>query len=80
MRRTTATRSSTWHGVDVNIAMRRIPGLTLQGGTSTGRTVQDDCELKAKVPEPGESRATSGLITTANVTALEVPATRRPTG
>ena len=60
-----------WHGVDVNIAMRRIPGLTLQGGTSTGRTVQDDCELQAKVPEPGESRATSGLITTANVTALE---------
>jgi len=60
-----------WHGFDVNLAMRRIPGLTLQGGTSTGRTVQDDCELRAKVPEPAESRATSGLITTANVTALE---------
>lgn len=60
-----------WHGVDVNIAMRYIQGLTLQGGTSTGRTVQDDCELRAKVPEPAESRATSGLITTANVTALQ---------
>ena len=60
-----------WHGADVNIAMRFIQGLVIQGGTSTGRTVQDDCELKAKVPEPGESRATSGLITTANVTALE---------
>ena len=41
-----------WHGVDVSVAMRLIPGLMLQGGTSTGRTVTDDCELKAKVPEP----------------------------
>jgi hypothetical protein len=53
------------------MAMRFIEGLVVQGGTSTGRTIQDDCEVKAKVPEPGESRATSGLITTANVTALE---------
>jgi Carboxypeptidase regulatory-like domain len=60
-----------WHGVDVNMAMRFVEGLVIQGGTSTGRTVQDDCELKAKVPEPGESRATSGLITVANVQALE---------
>jgi hypothetical protein len=60
-----------WHGVDVNMAMRFIDGLVIQGGTSTGRTIQDDCEIKAKVPEPGESRATSGLITVANVSALE---------
>ena len=60
-----------WHGVDVNLAMRFIEGLTIQGGTSTGRTVTDDCDLRAKVPEPAESRATSGLITTANVVAQQ---------
>jgi len=60
-----------WHGADVNIAMRLIQGLVIQGGTSTGRTVQDDCDLKAKIPEPSENRATSGLITLGNVTALE---------
>lgn len=64
-------RTEYWHGADVNVAMRFIPGLLLQGGTSTGRTVQDNCDLQANVPEPAESRATSGLITTANVTALE---------
>ena len=60
-----------WHGVDVNIAMRSVPGLLVQGGTSTGRTVTDDCDILAKIPEPGESRATSGLITFGNVQPLE---------
>jgi len=60
-----------WHGVDVNLATRFIPGVLLQGGTSTGRTVTDNCALLAKVPEPAESRATSGLITTAAVRPLQ---------
>jgi hypothetical protein len=33
--------------------------------------VTDKCEVQSKIPEPGESRATSGLITAANVTPLE---------
>jgi hypothetical protein len=64
-------RTEYWHGVDVNVAMRFVQGLVIQGGTSTGRTVQDNCDLQAKVPEPAETRTTSGLITTVNVTALE---------
>jgi hypothetical protein len=60
-----------WHGADVNIAMRLIPGLLLQGGTSTGRTVTDNCELLKQVPEPAETRATSGLITQAAVRPLQ---------
>jgi hypothetical protein len=60
-----------WHGVDVNVTMRLVRGLLLQGGTSTGRTVTDNCDLIAKVPEPAESRATSGLITTAAVRPLQ---------
>jgi hypothetical protein len=60
-----------WHGVDFNFSMRSIPGLLIQGGTSTGRTVTDNCEILAKIPEPGESRATSGLITFGAVQPLE---------
>jgi hypothetical protein len=60
-----------WHGVDVNLATRFIRGVLLQGGTSTGRTVTDNCALLARVPEPAETRATSGLITAAAVRPLE---------
>jgi len=34
-----------WHGVDVNISARTAMGLVLQGGTSTGRRVEDACDL-----------------------------------
>jgi hypothetical protein len=40
-----------WHGVDVNVNARLRNGLTIQGGTSTGRGVRDNCEVAAKVPE-----------------------------
>jgi len=60
-----------WHGVDVNLNTRFIPGVLLQGGTSTGRTITDNCELLKNVPEPAESRGNSGLVTTAAVRPLE---------
>jgi len=34
-----------WHGVDVNINARTANGITMQGGTSTGRKVLDSCQL-----------------------------------
>lgn len=40
-----------WHGVDVNANARLNNGLVVQGGTSTGRGVRDNCEITAKVPE-----------------------------
>jgi hypothetical protein len=40
-----------WHGVDVNVNTRLRNGLIFQGGTSTGRGVQDYCALAAAVPE-----------------------------
>jgi hypothetical protein len=40
-----------WHGVDVNVNARLRNGFNLQGGTSTGRGVRDNCEITAKVPE-----------------------------
>jgi hypothetical protein len=40
-----------WHGVDVTVVARLRNGLTLQGGTSTGRGVLDNCEVAALIPE-----------------------------
>jgi hypothetical protein len=40
-----------WNGVDVSVNARLANGLYIQGGTSTGRTVTDDCEILAQLPE-----------------------------
>jgi len=40
-----------WNGVEVNFNARIRNSLTLQGGTSTGRTSTDTCEIRAKFPE-----------------------------
>jgi hypothetical protein len=40
-----------WHGVDVNVNARLRNGFVVQGGTSTGRGVRDNCEIVAQVPE-----------------------------
>jgi hypothetical protein len=40
-----------WQGVDVNVTARMRIGLTVQGGTSTGRRLTDDCAIRAMVPE-----------------------------
>ena len=43
-----------WQGVDVNVSARLRNGLTLQGGTSTGRKVADNCDLRTNyLPELG---------------------------
>jgi len=34
-----------WHGVDTQVNARLRNGLTLQGGTSTGRAVSDNCDV-----------------------------------
>jgi hypothetical protein len=40
-----------WNGVDANITARMRNGLLLQGGTSTGRSSTDSCEIRAALPE-----------------------------
>src|SRR5262249_59683962 len=40
-----------WHGVDVDVRARLKNGLTLQGGSSTGRGVRDRCDVFAQLPE-----------------------------
>jgi hypothetical protein len=41
-----------WHGVDFTLNARPRPGLLFQGGLSTGRSVNDDCELRPKLDNP----------------------------
>jgi hypothetical protein len=40
-----------WNGVEVNFTARVRGGLTFQGGSSTGRRIDDTCELRAVLPE-----------------------------
>jgi hypothetical protein len=46
-------QNENWQGVDVNVSARLRNGITVQGGTSTGRKLEDSCDLKAKMPEQG---------------------------
>jgi hypothetical protein len=43
--------STYWHGFDVNLNARLHNGVTIQGGTSTGRGVRDYCAVMQKLPE-----------------------------
>jgi hypothetical protein len=40
-----------WHGVDLTVNARPRGGVMLQGGLSTGRTVNDNCDIVKTVPE-----------------------------
>ena len=42
---------SYWSGFDVTVAMRASKGLSFQGGTSTGQTVQDLCGVSNQLPD-----------------------------
>src|SRR6185436_4731402 len=46
-----------WQGVDVGVNARLKNGLTVQGGTSTGRRLTDACAVRALVPERISSTA-----------------------
>ena len=41
-----------WNGVDLTVAARMDNGLLLQGGMSTGRRSEDDCDLAANLDNP----------------------------
>jgi hypothetical protein len=40
-----------WNGIEINFNARIPGGVTFQGGTSTGRRIDDTCEIRAAVPE-----------------------------
>ncbi len=50
-----------WNGVDVTVNARMKNGLVLQGGVSTGKTMEDNCEIVAKLPEMNNLAAVGTL-------------------
>jgi hypothetical protein len=49
--RTFGSQTEHWNGVDVNVDARLQNGLTIQFGTSTGRTSENDCDILTVLPE-----------------------------
>jgi hypothetical protein len=69
-------QTENWQGIDFSVIARLQNGLTVQGGTSTGRRLADGCAVRAKLPElgtgpiPGPTGFATNSSVTANVTAL----------
>jgi len=64
---------SSYNGFLVNFSARAMKGLTLQGGVNTGRTITDNCDIRAALPELQPVNAychnDPGFITKGNVIA-----------
>jgi hypothetical protein len=63
-----ADQTENWNGVDIN-ASARWSGLTVQGGTSTGKKYADNCDLRAVNPYLGtntQSGSAAPVATTVN--------------
>jgi hypothetical protein len=61
-----------WHGVDFTLNARPRQGLLLQGGTSTGRTVTDNCEVLARLPEISPTGAPYCHVATSWLTQVKL--------
>ncbi len=64
-----------WHGIDMSLNARLRNGLTLQGGTSTGRRMQDNCAIRAALPETYSWDNTVAVQTTRVTTTTGTTAT-----
>jgi hypothetical protein len=64
-----------WHGIDLSLNARLRNGLTLQGGTSTGRRMQDNCAIRAVLPETYSWDNTVAVQTTRVTTTTGATAT-----
>ena len=61
-----SARSNYWHGVDLTLNARLRNGLVFQGGTSTGREVEDTCASVVNIdsPDPRNCRQVEPFLTT----------------
>jgi hypothetical protein len=55
-----------YNGFLINLSARAARGLNFQAGVNTGRTVQDNCEVRAKVPELSTFGGVSPVVGTGN--------------
>ena len=51
-------RTNHWNGIDFTVNARMDNGLTLQGGVSTGRQSENDCDLNENLNSPSGSTVT----------------------
>jgi hypothetical protein len=58
------TMTEHWNGVDVGISARLPNGLTVQGGTSTGRTTMNSCDVAARLPQSTSQSDSAGQAAT----------------
>jgi hypothetical protein len=68
-----------WNGFDIGINARLANGLVLQGGVSSGKQIEDNCEVVAKLPEM--NNLTAAVVGAANSGATggnAAPAQWRP--
>ena len=63
-----ATSTEHWDGFDISVNGRLANGLRFQAGTGTGRTVTDNCEIIAQLPEMLSWGATNAAAVAANGT------------
>jgi hypothetical protein len=64
-------QTENWQGIDVSVVARLQNGLTVQGGTSTGRRLSDGCAVRAQLPELGSGpTGLTNSSVTASVNAL----------
>jgi hypothetical protein len=65
------SQTENWQGFDFNVSARLRSGLTVQGGTSTGRKIADGCNVRSKLPEYGTGpTGAANYSVTANITAV----------
>jgi hypothetical protein len=64
-----------WQGVDVMARVQLGGGTLVQGGLSTGRTVQDSCAALARLPESGITNQHYGIQDTLLI-AIDAPLAR----
>jgi hypothetical protein len=55
-----------YNGLLVNVSARTSNGVTLQGGINTGKTVQDNCDIRAKIPELVAVGGVNPIVNTGN--------------
>jgi hypothetical protein len=69
-----------WQGFDVGINTRLGPGMILQGGVSSGRTVTDNCGVLAKSPEIQSATEPPGALAALSNTPADVPYCHKDSG
>ncbi len=62
-----------WNGVDISVLSRMSNGLLVQGGVSTGKTTDDNCEILAALPEMAWSAAGPTSSTSTAFCHVETP-------